>query len=163
MRRAASSKSILDEKDELLLTLLQENAELPLSKLGEALGLTKMGVSNRIKNLKKAGILEGAHYRVNPMAVGQDYLMICQVSCARPGLGQEKIAAQIANIAGVQAVYLNFGTWDIMFLARRRDKESAKQLLYEVSKIPGIRNTLTTIPHTIFKESLALSFNSHGL
>jgi hypothetical protein len=54
---------------------------------------------------------------------------------------------------GLQTVYLNFGPYDILFIARRKDKESAKRLLYEVSRVNGERNTLTTFPHTVIKES----------
>ena len=152
--RKGDSQDRLDQKDELLLSILQDDAELSLSAIGEQVGLTKMAVSNRIKSLKDAGILEGSHYRVNPQKVGEDYLLVSQVICDVSGPEQEKVASQIARLPGVQTVYLNFGSYDILFVARRRDKRSAKDLLYKVSRIHGIRNTLTTIPHTVIKESL---------
>jgi len=156
MKAGVSGTVALDEKDRLLLSLLQNDAGLSLSEIGLKLGLTKMSVSNRIKSLKMAGILEGSHYRVNPQRVGQDYLMVTQVTCDVSGPEQEKVAAKIAKIPGVQSVYLNFGPYDILLVARRRDKQSAKDLLYEVSEIHGIRNTLTIIPHTVVKESLEI-------
>ena len=125
-----------------------------MEAIGKQVGLTKMAVSNRIRHLKEAGILEGCHYRVNPEKVGQDYAMIAQVTCESPGPGQEKIATQIAAIPGVQSVYLTFGPYDIFFTARTGDKESAKELMNRVSQIRGISHTLTTIPHTVMKESL---------
>jgi len=152
--RKGDSQDRLDQKDELLLSILQDDAELSLSAIGEQVGLTKMAVSNRIKSLKDAGILEGSHYRVNPQKVGEDYLLVSQVICDVSGPEQEKVASQIARLPGVQTVYLNFGSYDILFVARRRDKRSAKDLLYKVSRIHGIRNTLTTIPHTVIKDSL---------
>ena len=104
-----SGKSGLDRIDSLLLSILQDNAELSLEAIGKQVGLTKMAVSNRIRRLKEAGILEGCHYRVNPEKVGQDYVVIAQVTCEAPGQGQEKIATQIAGTPGVQSVYLTFG------------------------------------------------------
>ncbi len=86
--------------------------------------------------------------------MGQEYLVVCQATCEVSGPNQERIAAQIAKIPGVQSVFLTFGPYDILFVARRRDKEAAKELLYKVTRIPGIRNTLTTIPHTVIKESM---------
>src|SRR5579885_3768226 len=85
-----------------------------------------------------------------------DYLLVSRVVCNHKGLDQEKIANAIAKLAGVMSVYLMFGTSDILLIARRSDKTSAKQLLYEISKIPGVRNTNTTIPHTVIKESLTI-------
>ncbi len=155
-----SHRTRLDDKDRLLLKILQEDAELSLSAMGSELGLTKMSVSNRIKRLKEAGILLGSHYRVNPQAVDQDYLVVCQVTCNVSGPKMEKLASKIARIPGVQTVYMNFGPYDILFIARRPNKQSAKDLVYSVSEIEGIRNTLTTIPHTVFKESLDISLDA---
>lgn len=157
VKKTPGGPPTLDEKDDLLLSILQNDAELSLSDIGERLGLTKMSVSNRIKRLKEAGIIEGSHYRVNPKGVDQDYLVVCQATCEVAGPDQERIAKQIARIPGVQSVYLTFGPYDILFIARAKDKESAKALLYDVTEIHGIRNTLTTIPHTVIKESLELN------
>ncbi len=143
-----------DTIDDILLSILQSNAELSLTEIGNQLGLTKASVSNRIRRLKRIGILKGSRYTVDPEQVDQAYLVICQAICEAPGPSQEKIGAQIARIPGVQSVYLTFGPYDILFIARRKDTKSAKDLLYRVTRIPGIRNTLTTIPHTVIKESL---------
>jgi len=154
MKSGIGGRVELDQKDRLLLSILQNDASLSLASMGEQLGLTKMAVSNRISALKEAGVLEGSHFRVNPQKVGQDYLLVSQVTCDVSGPEQEKVASKIALMPGVQTVYLNFGPYDILFIARRRDKESAKDLLYSISRISGIRNTLTIIPHTVIKESL---------
>lgn len=160
MQTAINEQPKRDQIDDMLLSMLQSNAEFSLSELGSQLGLSKMSVSNRIRRLKNAGILEGASYRINPERVGQEYLVVCQATCEVSGPNQEKIAAQIARIPGVQSVFLTFGPYDILFVARRRDKEEAKELLYKVTRIPGIRNTLTTIPHTVLKESLDVAIES---
>jgi DNA-binding Lrp family transcriptional regulator len=144
----------LDQKDKLLLSMLQSNAELSLSEIGGQLGLTRMAISNRIKRLKMAGIIEGSHYRMDPQKVGQGYLVVCQVTCEASGPEQEKVAARIAKIPGIQIVYLTFGPYDMLLIARRQDLQSAKRMLYDVTQVPGIKNTLTTIPHTVVKESL---------
>jgi Lrp/AsnC family leucine-responsive transcriptional regulator len=147
----------LDQKDKLLLKLLQEDAQLSFTAIGTQLELTKMSVSNRIKRLKRLGILEGSHYRVNPERVGHDYLLVSQVTCETSSRNTEKVAASIAKIPEVQTVYLTFGPHDIIFIARTRDKESAKDLLSDITDIDGIRSTLTTIPHTVVKESLQIN------
>ena len=148
-------RSNLDSVDMSLLSILQGNAELSMEAIGKQVGLTKMAVSNRIRHLKDAGILEGCHFRVNPENVGQDYVIIAQVTCnVNLVTGQERIATEIAGIPGVQSVYLTFGPYDIFFTARTGDRESAKKLMDRVSQIKGINHTLTSIPHTVVKESL---------
>jgi Lrp/AsnC family transcriptional regulator, leucine-responsive regulatory protein len=146
----------VDKIDRLLLSILQEDAEISLSELGERIKLTKMAVSNRIKRLKTTGIIGGSSFRLDPVKLGQDYIIISTVACNYKGVEQEKIANAIAKFPGVMSVYLLFGTSDILLVARRSDRTSAKKLIYHVSKIPGVRNTLTMVPHTAIKESLSI-------
>lgn len=145
---------LLDAKDRTLLSVLQENAALSLSELGKKVGLSKMAVLNRMNSLRKAGIIEGSYYKINAEKVGQDYSIITRIICAPKGPEQSKIASAISELPGVQSVYLIFGTFDILMIARRKNRTSAKELIYDISKIQGVRNTVTMIPHTIIKESL---------
>lgn len=115
-----------------------------------------MAVSNRIRKLKQLGILEGTCYKLNAEKIGQDYVVISTVTCSSQGSEQEKIANTIAKFDGVMSVYMLFGTSDILLIARRKDKSSAKQLVYNVSRIPGVGSTTTMVPHTVIKESLAV-------
>jgi Lrp/AsnC family transcriptional regulator, leucine-responsive regulatory protein len=149
----------IDETDALLLSILQENAELSLSDIGKRVNLTKMAVSNRIKRLKKLGAIEGSCYKLNPVKLGQDYTVISTITCNYKGVEQEKIANAIAKFPGVMSVYLLFGTSDILLIARRSDRKSAKNLIYDISKIAGVRNTLTMVPHTAIKESLTIGIS----
>ena len=157
MEEIANTRRRLDKKDEVLLSLLQSNGELSLTEIGKRVGLSKMAISNRIRSLKNAGILEGSYYKVNPQKVGQDYLIVSQVVCSVSGPEQLRKATQIAKVPGVQTVYLTFGPYDILFIARRKDMKSSRDLLYEITHIHGIRNTQSTIPHTVIKESLNVS------
>lgn len=147
----------LDEKDRLILSALQDDAKVSLSVLGSKVGLTRMSVFSRIRSLKEHGVIEGSYYRINSSMVDRSYLMVVQVSFDVSGPDQERVAKKIAELNGVQSVYLNFGPWDMLLIARRSNKESAKNLVYEISRLPGVRNTLTMIPHTVIKESSKLS------
>jgi Lrp/AsnC family transcriptional regulator, leucine-responsive regulatory protein len=146
----------IDKTDALLLSILQDNAELSLSEIGKKIKLTKMAVSNRMKRLKKLGVIDGSCYRLNAVKLGQDYTVISTVTCDYKGVEQEKVANAIARLPGVMSVYLLFGTSDILLIARRGDRRSAKKLIYDISRLAGVRNTLTMVPHTVIKESLAL-------
>jgi DNA-binding Lrp family transcriptional regulator len=144
----------LDEKDRLLLSIIQQNAEISLSELGEKINLTRMAVSNRIRSLKKAGVIEGTFVKVNGAKVGQDYVMITRITCTPKGYEQDKIAEEISKIPGVQSIYQVFGSFDMMMIARAKDKTAGKELVREIAKIHGVRNTVTFIPHTVVRESL---------
>ena len=156
MKKLKDGSLDLDSKDLVLLSLLQQDGQLSLSEIGRRVNLTKMAVSNRIKNLRKAGIIEGFFCKLNPEKLMQDYVVITQVICRPKGPKQEQIANTIAKLPGVQSVYQVFGSFDILIIARRSDRDSARRLIYEVSRIPGVSNTITTVPNNVIKESLVV-------
>ncbi len=152
----------LDEKDRLLLSIIQQNAEISLSELGKRISLTKMAVSNRIQTLKRAGIIEGTYAKVNGAKVDQDYVTITRITCTTKGNEQDKIAEAISKIQGVQSIYQVFGSFDMMIIARRKDKTAARDLGRQIAEIHGVRNTVTTIPHTVVRESLFVETMQSG-
>lgn len=154
MKHVKDDSLQMDEKDRILLSVMQQNGQVSLSELGRKINLTNMAVSNRIKNLRELGIIEGSFTKISPEKVGQDYIVITRVICRPKGPEQANIADSIAKLPGVQSVYLVFGTFDILVIARRRDKTSAKRLIYDISAIRGVQNTETMVPHTVVKESL---------
>lgn len=60
----------IDAKDLKILEALQANARVPLSELGRSVGLSQPAVSERVKRLEEAGIIEGYGARINPRALG---------------------------------------------------------------------------------------------
>ncbi|TWB06302.1 Lrp/AsnC family transcriptional regulator [Bradyrhizobium stylosanthis] len=60
----------IDAKDLKIIEALQVNARVPLSELGRAVGLSQPAISERVKRLEEAGIIEGYGARINPRALG---------------------------------------------------------------------------------------------
>ncbi len=52
-------KARLDAKDKKILSLLSQNARMPLTKLAKEVGLSRDAVNYRIKNYEKEGIIQG--------------------------------------------------------------------------------------------------------
>ncbi len=48
----------MDEKDRKIISMLQENGRVPLSKIAEVIGFSVMGVKKRAEKLEKSGILK---------------------------------------------------------------------------------------------------------
>jgi Lrp/AsnC family leucine-responsive transcriptional regulator len=60
----------LDKKDRLILEALQLDARQSLSSLGKRVGLSQPAMSERVRKLEDAGVIEGYAARVNLAAVG---------------------------------------------------------------------------------------------
>jgi DNA-binding Lrp family transcriptional regulator len=149
----------LDERDRAILKILQEEGNLPLRELAERIGgLSRMAISYRIRKLKRLGVLEGFYAKLNPEALGLSYVVLILVVCDGISARKEQeVAKTIAGFGGVQSVYQVFGPYDIIVLARAREKNEVVDLLDNIYQLPGVRRTQTIVAFNVVKESLQLN------
>ena len=70
MKRLRYENGPLDDIDALLLAALRDNARVSLAELARAVGLSSPSVSERLKRLEEAGVIEGYGVKLNPAALG---------------------------------------------------------------------------------------------
>src|SRR5262245_48506278 len=63
-------KMELDKKDLKILAALQTDARQSLSALGRRIGLSQPAISDRVRKLEEAGVIQGYHARVDLKALG---------------------------------------------------------------------------------------------
>ena len=64
-------EKLLDRIGLRILAALQKNARMPLSRIGEEVGLSAPAVAERVKKLEEAGVIKGYHARIDPAAMGR--------------------------------------------------------------------------------------------
>ena len=70
MRRLRYENGDLDATDARILEALIDDARITIAKLARTVGLSPPSVSERIKRLEEAGVIEGYTLRINPKALG---------------------------------------------------------------------------------------------
>ena len=70
----------LDDIDNLLLTLLKENARYSYSELGHKTGLSRVAVRNRIQSMEDIGLIRGYEVRIAPKRIDNSVEFIVNVS-----------------------------------------------------------------------------------
>jgi len=65
------NEKLLDQIGLKILSVLQENARKPLSRIGNKVGLSAPAVAERMRKLEEAGIIKGYHARIAPELVGR--------------------------------------------------------------------------------------------
>jgi len=70
----------LDEKDRLILRLLQENAKITVREIAAKVHLSTTPVHERIKRMEDAGVILQYATLVNPSRVKKGLMVICYVS-----------------------------------------------------------------------------------
>ncbi len=81
----------IDEKDRMILELLEKDPEISQNEIAKAVGLSQPSVGSRIKKLKEMGIISHS-YGINVKKAGL-YIMKVDVKCRRP----KKLLSRFVN------------------------------------------------------------------
>lgn len=151
----------IDEIDRRILGLLQENARMTQTEVARAVGLAPSAVLERIRKLEARGVVRGYAALVDPHVV--DLRMLAFVAVRTSAVGDEErvVAEQLAAIPEVLEVHYVAGDDCLLLKMRARDAEHVGELLrHQVSAVPGVRSTRTTIVLGTVKESPRLAIAS---
>ena len=144
----------IDEIDRKILRILQSDGRASMKDIADKIGkLSKVAVSYRVKRLRKTGVIQGFHAKIDPDYVAQSFLFVSRLSIAAKGARESLIARKIAALDGVQSVFQTFGDYDILVIGRARDAVTARDTIQRMLRMSGVRDSTTIVAHTIAKES----------
>ena len=76
----------LDKKDRQILEALQLDARQSLAAIGKRIGLSQPAMSERVRKLEAAGVIEGYGARVNLRAIGIGLQAIIRIQTTHEGI-----------------------------------------------------------------------------
>ncbi len=123
-------------------------------EVARAVGLAPSAVLERIRKLEARGAVRGYAALVDPHVVDQRMLAFVAVRTSAVGDEERAVAEQLAAIPEVLEVHYVAGDDCLLLKMRARDAEHVGELLrHQVSAVPGVRSTRTTIVLGSMKES----------
>ena len=145
---------IIDDTDRRILALLQDNARIPQTEVAKAVGLAPSAVLERIRKLEARGVITGYAALVDPHVLDHRMLAFVAVRTNVVGDKEREVAARLAALPEVLEVHHVAGEDCLLLKMRARDAEHVGTLLRnQVSAIPGVSSTRTTIVLGSMKES----------
>ena len=122
MKRLRYENGTLDGIDVRILDALVAEARISVADLARAVGLSSPSVSERMKRLEEAGVIEGYTVRINPQALGLPLAAWLRI---RPIPGELKRVAEI--LRGLPAIVeCDRITGDDCFIARAHVRSVAE-------------------------------------
>ena len=76
-------KGDLDEKDWIIIHLIQSSARVSFTEMGRRAGLSPPAAAERLRRLEDAGIVLGYHARINPAHLGLGMLALIEMRVSR--------------------------------------------------------------------------------
>ena len=138
---------VLDRTDVTLLRLLQNDARLSIKELASAVGLAPSSTHSRLRHLREAGVLHGAHAHVEPKAlgIGLEALFMLGLSKHERAI-VDRFLEEVVEIPEVRFAFLVTGRYDLVVHVVVRDTQHLKDLaLDRFTNRPGVTRIETSI------------------
>lgn len=131
------------DKDELLLSLLAENARAPVSELARRLGLSRTTVQARIERLERGGVIAGYTVRMSTAAeraLVRAYVMIT----VKPKHAAPTIA-ELKEIREVRTLHSISGEVDLMAVVAAGSVAALDAVVDRIGALEGVERTQTSV------------------
>ncbi|MFH7030598.1 MAG: Lrp/AsnC family transcriptional regulator [Heteroscytonema crispum UTEX LB 1556] len=159
--RNAEPLKQLDDKDRLVLRLLQDNSRVTHAELARQVNLTTPGLQKRLKKLEDNGFIDAYVTLVNREALGFDLLCFTQVTLAHHHpecVGQ--FCEQVKGLPEVLECHHLTGEFDYLLKVIVTNHQHLERLLTEkITQIPGVDKVRTSIVLNEIKASTSLPLN----
>ncbi|HEY3301279.1 MAG TPA: winged helix-turn-helix transcriptional regulator [Methylophilaceae bacterium] len=148
----------LDRIDIKILSILQEDARIPVTELAERVGLSVTPCGERIKRLEKEGVILGYHARLDPQALALSLLVFVELKLSsKSGAIFSKFKQEILKLPSVLECHLVSGDFDYLIKARIAQMSDYRTLLGDILlTLPGAQESRSYIVMEEVKEGFAL-------
>ncbi len=134
----------MDQIDHKIVALLESDGRISFADLAEQVGLSKTPCWNRVQRLREAGVITGFGARLNPAAVGLG--VQCYISVTIGFDAHEHFEAAVCDHRAIMECHTTAGSSDYLLRVYAASVEHLDDLLrYEISKLPGVQSSSTTI------------------
>lgn len=135
---------MVDERDMLIIDILQENARTPYTEIAARLGVGESAIRKRVKALEEGGIIEGYTIVVNPAKLGYNSISLV-------GLDVEPthfldVAIRMTEFPEVKFVATSTGDHMIMTEIWLKDGRALGEFIAEkIGKLEGVHRVCPAV------------------
>ncbi len=133
----------MDNTDRQLLSLLRDNARMPVAAMAKALGVARGTVQNRLARLEADGVIVG--YTVRLKREAEDQRIRALMTVAVEGNRTDDVLKALRGDPAVCALHTTNGRWDIVAELRTDSLEAVDRVLGRIRQIDGISTTETSL------------------
>ena len=148
----------LDQTDRRILELLQTEAGINASEVGERIGLSQSAVWRRIQSLRESGVIHDQPVRLDREKVGLNTMVFAHVKLTSHGRSNlADFSAAVREYPEVLDCYVVLGNVDYLLRIVTEDIKAYEQFFFEkLSQLPGIQEVNSSIVLSDIKHSTVL-------
>lgn len=140
----------LDQLDRKILSALAEDATVSYAELGKQVGLSAPAVHERVKRLKRTGVIRKITALIDPNAVGKGLLAYVHVDTTGWGKSPELMA--ISEYPEVEEIHSVAGDTCMLLKVRTEGSHALEGLLARLYATPGVVATRSYVVLSTYLE-----------
>jgi len=140
----------LDELDIDILRSLNDNARKSFRDIAKELQVSLTTVSNRVKAMEKAGVIQGYIPVIDATKLGFDIMAVIGIKVIHGKIVETE--RDLAKEPGVYAVFDSTGEWDAILMARFHNRDELNSFVKKVLDHQNVDRTYTQVVLNVTKE-----------
>lgn len=150
VRQLISRPADLDDMDRKLLGLLAEDATRSYAELSKLLHLSAPAVHERVKRLKRDGVIRRTVAALDGPKIGRPLLAFVHIDTE--GWGKSAQLLALSAEPEVEEIHSVAGDACMLFKVRTRDAQALEDLLAKIYNCPGVKGTRSYITLSTYME-----------
>ncbi|MFE0579776.1 Lrp/AsnC family transcriptional regulator [Streptomyces sp. NPDC058874] len=135
----------MDRLDREILGILQQDARISYRDLGVRVGLSANATADRVRRMRRDGVIRGFTVVVDPSADTAGGLVVFIDVTLRQDTTNEEFERRVATLSGItEAVHVT-GAHDYLLRARAADPAALDALLRRLKRDAGVAQSNTRI------------------
>ncbi|MFI9061609.1 Lrp/AsnC family transcriptional regulator [Streptomyces sp. NPDC053429] len=135
----------MDRLDREILTVLQEDARISYRDLGVRVGLSANATADRVRRMRRDGVILGFTVVVDPAADTHGGLVVFIDLTLRQDVTNEEFEQRVLRLPGITEVVHVTGAYDYLVRARAADSAALDALLRRLKRDAGVAQSSTRI------------------
>jgi Lrp/AsnC family transcriptional regulator len=148
----------LDKTDRRILELLQAEAGINATEIGERIGLSQSAVWRRMQGLRDAGVIREQPVKLDREKVGLNTMVFAHVKLTSHGRSNlAEFSEAVKDYPEVLDCYVVLGNVDFLLRIVTADIKAYEQFFFEkLSQLPGIQEVNSSIVLSEIKHTTVL-------
>ena len=139
-----------DNKDKAIMNVLLQNARLSYREIAKKIGVSVATVMHRVHALEKGKVITGYAATLDYEQLGYDITIIVEMQVSKGKL--EQVEKKIAQHPNVAAVYDVTGAFDVIIIAKFKNRRLMDKFLKEIQTYDFVLRTNTQLVLRTMKE-----------
>ncbi|MEU6892039.1 Lrp/AsnC family transcriptional regulator [Streptomyces sp. NPDC046557] len=135
----------MDRLDRDILGILREDARISYRDLGARVGLSANATADRVRRMRRDGVILGFTVVVDPAADTRGGLVVFIDLTLREGVSNEEFEQCVVRLPGITEVVHVTGAYDYLVRARAADAAALDALLRRLKREAGVAQSSTRI------------------